>query len=348
MKLGGRSYLIGGGAGFIGIHLSKSLIEQGASVTIVDDFSAAALSLSDLVALLPTARIIQENLATYEHTGNLNVIFHLASAVGPVGVMSHAAKIGADTLATTLSTIEIAKRYAARLVYVSTSEVYGTSGVHAEENKCVFFSPFSARQEYALAKRLAETIIQNSLTYSNKPFSYQIVRPFNVTGPFQDPKKGFVAPRFVLQALNDLPLTIYGSGDQIRAFSHISDICDGLIEIAHSKAHNEVWNIGNSLNTIPIIDLAKKIITTVGKGSIIHLDPQTIHGAGFHEANDKIPNASKALSRLNWHPQHDANFVISSVVDYWKKNNLFRIHKHWLEEELAPISFASRRMGALA
>ena len=336
MPLSGKRVLIGGGAGFIGINLALALSQTGCEVFIVDNFSAPALTKGQMEALLPHVSIHASCLSRYTHSGPLDVIFNLASFVGPVGVIDGAGRIGKETIETTLNSIAIARKHQARLIYVSTSEVYGAPGVHSEGDDCVVYPQSSCRQEYALAKRLAETTIQNIHWAHGRDFDFQIVRPFNVTGPYQNPLKGFVVPRFVLQALNKLPLTIYGSGCQIRAFTHVSDICSALCALSTTDVINEVWNIGNASNRMTVSDLADLVLAQIG-GEKITVNPQHLHGAGFHEANDKIPDAEKAMKAIAWRPKVDAKSSVASVVAYWSAQERFSSHERWLQAEHSKI-----------
>ncbi|HEY6012837.1 MAG TPA: NAD-dependent epimerase/dehydratase family protein, partial [Candidatus Limnocylindrales bacterium] len=156
--------------------------------------------------------------------GSCEVIYHLASPVGPVGVLGWAGRLASEVIECADIVASWARMYGCPLVFVSTSEVYG-SGVESHESDDCHFGPEpSARQEYALAKLTAEVMLRNTAG-----LDVRIARPFNVAGPGQLGDGGFVLPRFISQALAGEPLTVYPPGTQLRAFTHVDDVVDGLL-----------------------------------------------------------------------------------------------------------------------
>jgi UDP-glucose 4-epimerase len=314
------SAIVTGGAGFIGSHLVDMLISERCHVTVVDDLSSPAVSLLEIEEWKRRgANIVIEDVCQFSpvSTSACDVIFHLASVVGPVGVLAHAGDIGHLILSGTYKVIDLAKRVAAKLIFVSSSEIYGVPGVLTESTRCSFDpTDISARAEYAQSKRLSEIVVCNNALSG---LHYQIIRPFNVAGPRQLPSGGFVLPRFVLQALGKLPLTVYGSGRQIRAFTHVSDIIDGLIRCV-GYPRSEVWNLGAQENAMTISQIAKAVVDRLG-GTISHVDPRDLHGPEFADANDKIPSAQKASVHLGWEPNRDVNTILDDVIKYWQNNS---------------------------
>lgn len=176
------------------------------------------------------------------------------------------------------------------------------------------------RNEYSMAKLLSEIVLCNQGKI-DPLFKYQIIRPFNVSGEYQLPDGGFVLPRFVLQALSGEDITVYYSGAQIRAFTWVKDIVDGiyLTSIADQNMWNQEWNIGNESNEQTILYLANKVRElTNSKSKIIHVDPKELHGFLFSEAFEKIPNSDKIKKQLNWRPVKFVDDIIKEVIKFYE------------------------------
>jgi UDP-glucose 4-epimerase len=282
--------VVTGGAGFIGSHLVERLIADGLDVHVIDDFRSGDY-VSDGAVTHPMA---VANAPWQAWTG-ASVIYHLASPVGPVGVLSRAGRIASEVIAD--ATVAHAARVAGcPLVYVSTSELYGPQGGACEESlPRVTLPGHSARMEYAVAKLAAETMLLNS------GLDVRIIRPFNVAGPRQKAAGGFVLPRFIAQARNHEPLTVYQPGSQLRAFTHVADIVDGLVLAACLGSAGEVWNLGNPENLCSIETLASFVLDALWPdGDYRIVDPVTLWGPAFREAPDKWPDAGKAYRQLGW------------------------------------------------
>lgn len=304
--------VVTGGCGFIGSHLVEALVRDGWEVTVVDSLVTSPLPLPDLrsewsvpVKVIPAA--IREIPAPVA-----DVFFHLASPVGPVGVLARSGHIASEVIADAATVADWATASDAVLVDVSTSELYGPQeGACVETLARVTPAGHSARMEYAVAKLAAETMLLN------RPVDVRVVRPFNVTGPRQSSKGGFVLPRFVSQALRSDPITVYQPGTQLRAFTHVADIVSGLI-LAATKSHpGAVYNLGNPDNLTTIADLATKVVEATSSHSPLEtVDPQALWGPGFREAADKWPDARKAKRELGWTPKYGLEQTICDVVAY--------------------------------
>jgi nucleoside-diphosphate-sugar epimerase len=276
--------IVTGSAGFIGSHLVDRLSTDGWDVTGID--RKAGPSIQGMTELPP----------------EVDAIFHLASPVGPVGVLSQAGYIVSEVIECADIVARWAAGYGCPLVDVSTSEVYGSGGSDSEDDVCTFRSETSARKEYAIAKLAAETMLRN------RPLDLRIIRPFNVAGPRQSSEGGFVIPRFIEQARAGVPLTVYQPGSQRRAFTHVLDIVDGLVRSIGWPA--DVYNLGNPANSTSISALARLVFSTLGVGGTIEtVNPQAIHGPHFREAPDKLPNPGKAMN-LGWVPTRDLATII--------------------------------------
>lgn len=284
--------IVTGGSGFIGSHLVEILEADGWDVWNIDRALGASIQ---------TVRL---------NLDNADAIFHLASPVGPVGVINQAGYIVTEVI----DCAEIVRRWAARfdcpLIYVSTSEVYGSGGADAEDDACRFGPETSARKEYAVAKLAAETMLRNT-----PGLDVRIVRPFNVAGPRQQAAGGFVLPRFIAQARSGRPLTVYAPGTQRRAFAHVREVAGGIYAAYQRGAAGEVYNLGNPANATSMFDLANRVLDVMGlDGDLEVVDPAALHGPGFREAPDKLPNIAKAQRDLDWHPVRGLGDIIADAA----------------------------------
>ena len=208
------------------------------------------------------------------------------------------------------------------LIFVSTSEIYGyreKAEFLTEDDDKLLVGDFKVRNEYSIAKLLAEIVLSNLAKVGD--LKYQIIRPFNISGARQLKNGGFVLPTFVQQALSGKDITVFGDGEQVRAFTYVKDIVDGIYLTSVSENMNQIWNIGNGLNVTSINYLAEKVKEfTDSNSGIVHVDPKTIHGPLFEEAWDKIPNADKIKKELGWKPTLNVKEIIKEVISYYEKN----------------------------
>jgi UDP-glucose 4-epimerase len=325
--LSAQNILVTGGFGFIGSHLTERLVaDPNNHIHIVDNLSTSSIDLEAYLGFLGKPKNLTYSICSVEDfhrefasEPDFHQIYHLASVVGPVGVLSHAGKIALQIINDTDRVTQIALRTGARIVDVSTSEVYGggRDGYCSERDFKVIQPNITVRLEYAVGKLAAEISLINMARI--KPLNVSIVRPFNVAGPRQSGQGGFVLPRFITQALAGEPITVYDDGRMIRAFTHIRDIVDGIILVMTRGANGEVYNIGNPSNKISIIELAQRVIRlTRSNSNISHVDPKMLFGPLFEEANDKYPDADRAIHDLGWHPAYGIDEIILDSCEYIK------------------------------
>lgn len=319
-----RNYLVTGGLGFIGSHLVSELLQDPeAHVTVVDNLMNSVFPTDQLIEEISSGKpgkldVQIKTVAEYEASHGFERIFHLASVVGPAAVLNYSGYITESIVRDSFKVIRLAQQHDAQLVNISTSEVYGGGdrGFCQEETPRVFRGPASARQEYAAGKAACEVSIANLCSMGK--LKAVTIRPFNVSGVRQLGQGGFVLPRFIGQAMQDLPLTVFGDGVQVRAFTDVRDIVSGILAASEKGANGKIYNVGNPSNRITIRELATLVTKVTGSQSEIRLiDPKVLYGEHYEEAADKFPDASKVM-QLGWRPQYPLEAIVDSVYQWFK------------------------------
>ncbi len=322
-----KNILVTGGFGFVGGHLIDYLSKTHPNdrVHVVDNLSSNPIPHELLLKELghrPNLTYDTVSIEEYVEWNNdvrWDAIYHLASVVGPARVLRHAGQIVKSVTADTYTLIDVALRDNARLVDVSTSEIYGggENGCCSEEFAKIIPAETTIRLEYAIAKLAAEAVLINTAMVT--PLDAIIVRPFNISGPRQSGEGGFVLPRFIAFALHNEPITVFGNGEQIRAFTHVKDIVKGIVLAMERGKSSEAYNLGNPDNKMSIAELADLVIKlTKSKSGKVLVDPKTIYGPLYEESNDKYPDASKAMAELDWKPEYSKEDIILETFNYMK------------------------------
>jgi UDP-glucose 4-epimerase len=317
-------HLITGGAGFIGSHLADALVARGDELLILDDLSTGCRE--NLAHLLSNGRVelvegsVLDHLLVDDLMLQADACFHLASAVGvgliverPLETMLQNVR-GADVVTAA------AARRESRLVFTSTSEIYGknSDGGLSEDADRVLGSPSTSRWTYATAKTLGEMLAYGY--HRERAAETVVVRLFNTVGPRQTGAYGMVLPRFVRQALAGEELTVYGDGMQSRCFIHVHDAVDALQHVAGSdEALGNAYNIGCP-NEITILGLAEKVIERAGSSSGVRFVPfAEAYGGGFEELGRRKADTS-ALERLTgWRPRRTIDNAIDDTIAYQRQ-----------------------------
>ncbi len=325
-----RSAVVTGGFGFIGSHLVEQLLrDRKMHVHVVDSMITSPINLEAyLVRLQGKERLTYDNCTVQEYFSRSGLkksdeVYHLASVVGPVGVLKHGGRILRAIADDAYAVAEYCIKTGAKLCDVSTSEVYGggRDGYCSEKDSMIIPPKISIRLEYAVGKLASEVALMNMTKVAG--LHATLVRPFNVAGPRQATQGGFVLPRFIKQALAEEPLTVYGDGSMVRAFTHVEDISDGIILTMRRGQSGQAYNIGNPANKITIFELAKKVIEIIGsKSEVGFVDPKKLWGPLFEEANDKYPDADRAFSELEWRPRFGLVETIRQSADYIREGRV--------------------------
>ena len=323
-----KRILVTGGFGFLGTHLVEELLraDPDVHVHVVDNLCTSPLGAEEFLEEIGSPPRLTYTIASVEEflkdpgTPPFQEIYHLASAVGPAGVLQHAGQMIRSIVSDTYLVMEAARCWKARLVDVSTSEVYngGRDGYCSEELPKIVPAVTTVRLEYAVGKLAAEMALINTCRVTDLHAS--IIRPFNIAGPRQSGKGGFVLPRFIEQALEGNPLTVFGTGKQVRAFTHVKDTALGLRLAMGRGKPGEAYNIGNPKNRITILHLAQRVVALTGSKSEIRLvEPKTIYGPLYAEANDKFPEDRKARQELGWQAERGVDAVICDALEYTRQ-----------------------------
>lgn len=317
-----KSALITGGLGFVGSHLVDELLADGYKVTIVDNLISNVAqpeeyAKNSTIILAPIEDTWQQ--LTPENGHQFSEIYHMASVVGPAGVLKHAGDIARSVIYSHEAVVNLALQHKARLILASTSEVYGHTRSFNENDPCIIPSKYTVRLEYAAAKLTSEISAINRALVTD--LHVNVIRPFNISGARQLPEGGFVLPRFVVAALTGQPLTVFGDGRQVRAFTDVRDIVSGMRLAMASDHKSEVFNLGNAANELSIRSLAERVVAHIGSSAPIHhVDPKELFGPLYEEGFEKVPDATKANKMLNWFPKLTLEDTIEATVQHYRKH----------------------------
>ena len=313
--------LITGGLGFIGSNLIKKLKSTDCEIYVIDNMSSSVINLDDKI--LNNIKVLKENIkdVDIDKLPDFDIIFHLASPIGPISLLQKSGKIAYDILNDTQYIINLSQKKKSLLVFFSSCEIYGNHNeLEISENaEKKLEGNFNTRNEYSVAKLLSEIIISNTSNIDSN-FKYQIIRPFNIVGSNQGSSGGHIIPRLVTQALSGKEMTVYLDGKQKRSFIDVTDAVNAIILISKSKKYiNNIWNIGNNNNVHSILyiaNLIKKI--TNSKSEIVFVDPKDLHGKLFEDSPTKIPNNNKIKEFLLWEPKKNIHDILNGVLEHYE------------------------------
>ena len=314
-------YLITGGAGFIGSHLSESLLDDGHEVVIADNFSTSTPD--NLHRIAGRSGLVVHELDVVENPETLEMlvkesdcVIHLAAAVGVELVVKDPVRTITTNVHGTENVLLPAAKYGKRVIVASTSEVYGKSSNEkfTETDDLVIGSPMNSRWSYACSKLLDEFFLM--AFQRTEAFPGTVVRFFNTVGPRQTGRYGMVVPRFVSAALANEPIYVYGDGEQSRCFCHVADVVRALkMLLATPGSVGEVFNIG-SQELVSIKQLAERVIAVTGSSSEIkYLSYDEAYAKGFEDMRRRFPNTEKINTLTGWKPEFCLDDIIRDVAE---------------------------------
>ena len=315
-------YLITGGAGFIGSYLAEKLIARGDEVVILDNLSTG--DTKNLSEIREKIKFVQGNILDKDITNDLvaesDFIVNLAASLGVFNIVNKPLESLITNLKGSGIVIEAADKYKKPILIASTSEIYGKNIKDSlkETDDRIIGHPLKSRWAYSEAKAVDESLAYFYYLESQLPI--RIVRFFNTVGPRQVGHYGMVVPRFVGAALKNEPLSVYGSGDQIRCFCHVDDAVRALLLVMDSdKAVGQVFNVGNN-QQITIMELAKKVIELTGSSSTIEkIAYEKAYPEGFEDMQRRVPDISKIKQVLGWSPEINLDQIIKDIAAFNSK-----------------------------
>jgi UDP-glucose 4-epimerase len=317
------TYLITGGAGFIGSHLAEALLAEGHRVLVVDDLSTGRIQNIEHLKERPgfeyTLDTVMNRHVMAELVDRADYVYHLAAAVGVKLIVESPVRTIETNVRGTEIVLEIANKKKKPVLIASTSEVYGksTKVPFSEEDDLVMGATTRGRWAYACSKALDEFL--GIAYFHERKLPVVIARLFNTVGPRQTGRYGMVLPNFVKQALASRPITVHGDGTQSRCFGYVSDVVGALVPlISREEAYGKVFNIGSE-EEITILDLAKLVKSKLESASeIVFIPYEQAYDAGFEDMRRRVPDIRRIRQLVGFEPRTPLPDIIERVADYYR------------------------------
>lgn len=304
--------LVTGGAGFIGSHLCKRLLDDGNQVICLDNFFTGVRSNVERLQVNPNFELVEHDI-TQPFEADVTQIYNLACPASPPHYQFNPIKTLKTSVLGMMNVLELAHKCNAKVLQASTSEIYGDPLMHPQiESYWGNVNPIGIRSCYDEGKRCAETMMMDY--HRQYGVKIKIVRIFNTYGPLMLPNDGRVVSNFIIQALKNQDITIYGEGKQTRSFCYVDDLIEGFIRMMASDLTGPV-NLGNPSERT-ILDLAKLIISMTNSNSKLIFKPLP--------SDDPIkrrPEISLAKRELDWEPKVDIECGLAKTIDYFNQLN---------------------------
>jgi len=315
-----KKIIVTGGAGFIGSHLVKKLIDNGAEkILVIDDLSTGkAENINEFKEVDFQNKKIEEIDNLSELFNDYEFCYHLAAGVGVQYIMDNLSKSLLTNIEGTHKVFEACKKNNIPVLITSTSEIYGTSEEKEwfEDTKSLIGPTTKLRWSYAASKMIDEFLALSE--FEEGSLNPIVVRLFNIIGANQLPDFGMVVPKFIEAALQNEPITVHGDGSQSRSFTWVEDVVEYFIKLAEMKPYGEIFNIGQT-EEITIKDLAELIIRITNSNSeIIQKTHEEIFGSKFEDTMRRTPNIDKIVKLTGIKPSMGIEDMIKEIVAYKK------------------------------
>lgn len=305
-----KRILITGGAGFLGSHLCERLVSEGHEVLCVDNcFTGTRKNIPELLSN-PNFEFIRHDI-TFPLYIEADEIYNLACPASPIYYQFDPVQTTKTSVHGAINMLGLAKRVKAKILQASTSEVYGDPEIHPQpESYWGKVNPIGPRSCYDEGKRCAETLFFDY--YRQHGLKIKVVRIFNTYGPRMHPNDGRVVSNFIVQALSNKDITVFGDGLQTRSFCYVEDLTEGLVKMMNSSdKFTGPVNLGNP-NEFSILELAKKIIEITGSKSKIVFRPLP-----HDDPCRRQPDISLAEEKLDWQPTVNLDKGLEKTIEYF-------------------------------
>ena len=316
-----KTILITGGAGFIGSHLCKRLLDEGNKIVCLDNlFTGRKDNISNLMDN-PDFEFVNHDIIKPYYGEGIDEIYNLACPASPIHYQINPIKTVKTCTIGVINMLGLAKKNNAKILQASTSEIYGDPEIHPQtEEYNGNVNPLGYRSCYDEGKRCSETLFMDY--YREHNLNIKIVRIFNTYGPNMAINDGRVISNFINQALNQKEITINGNGSQTRSFQYIDDLIDGMIKMMETeKSFIGPVNLGNP-NEISMNELASKVLKlTQSKSRLVFMDlPKD-------DPRRRKPDISLSIKNLNWKPEYDLDQGLIDTIKYFKEINLINYNE---------------------
>lgn len=307
-----KRILVTGGAGFLGSHLCTRLLNDGHRVLCLDNgYSSTVSSIGELMSH-PNFEYRQHDVIQ-PFSAPVDEIYNLACPASPIHYQNDPVKTVQTNVLGSINALELAKQHQATVFQASTSEIYGDPIVHPQtENYWGNVNPIGIRSCYDEGKRCAETLFFDY--HRQHGINIKVARIFNTYGPKMQPNDGRVVSNFIIQALKNQPITIYGDGKQTRSFCYVDDLIEGMVRMmASDKALTGPINLGNA-NEVSIKALAEKIIELTGSRSTL-----TMKALPSDDPAQRQPDTHLAKTSLNWEAKTELTDGLKPTIAYFEQ-----------------------------
>lgn len=307
-----KRILVTGGAGFLGSHLCERLLNEGHDVICLDNYFTG--NKQNVVHLLdnPYFELVRHDVIA-PYFAEVDEIFNLACPASPIHYQHNPIKTIKTSVMGAINMLGLAKRVGAKVLQASTSEVYGDPAVHPQpESYWGNVNPNGIRSCYDEGKRCAETLFMDYHRQNN--VKIKIIRIFNTYGPRMNPADGRVVSNFIMQALRNEDITIYGSGEQTRSFQYCDDLIEGMLRtMATGDDFVGPVNLGNP-NEFTMLELAQKVLELTNSKSKLIFEPLP-----QDDPKQRQPNIDLAKEKLNWEPKIQLEEGLTKTIEYFTK-----------------------------